>query len=156
MKAPTKPRTKPAPRPNGDGERRPRRRGRRGGRRRRGTGPGEEGLSTAAGDEFNGPLNDDTGFDAEPREQASEEPSTEFVASQPSVPSLEEPASEPQPSVIAHQAERVEEPRAEPAQDDTSSESGKPRRRSTVREKVSFTTEPLAASVRCRCPLPDA
>jgi ribonuclease E len=132
----------------GDGERRPRRRGRRGGRRRRGTGPGEEGQSPAIGDEFNGLATEEAEFDAE-REDA---PSAKFAPEPPPLLLLDEAATDVEPSVIVHQAERAEEPRSEPAQDDISSESEKPRRRSTVREKVSFTTEPPTASVSADAP----
>jgi len=132
----------------GDGERRPRRRGRRGGRRRRGTGTGEEGLSPSTGDEFNGSVTDDAEFDAEPQDA----PAAEFVPAQPPLPSPVETVAESQPSVVVPQVERAEVPQSEPVPDDSSSESGKPRRRSTVREKVSFTTEPPAASVSADAP----
>ena len=116
------------------GERRPRRRGRRGGRRRRG-GP-EDGLVGSIADEL-GPTSvsestaavaDFDGYQPEPEVHA---PQPEPVASQPE-PTVFQP--EPQ-QVDPHQPET---PTAA-AQDETAQEAERAaRRRSTVREKVSF------------------
>ncbi|WP_458761112.1 Rne/Rng family ribonuclease [Afipia sp. TerB] len=97
-------------------ERRPRRRGRRGGRRRRGGGndnaTSDEGLVATIADDL-GPV---------PASEASD-----------AVADLAEPASESQHEVPAQPA--APEPVAEAA---ISDEDSKPRRRSTVRERVSF------------------
>jgi ribonuclease E len=109
------------------GERRPRRRGRRGGRRRRG-GP-EDGLVGSIADEL-GPTSvsestaavaDFDGYAPEPYRPAAQ---PEPVALQPELP----PADQ-----------RQEEAPPAPVQDETAQEAEKAaRRRSTVREKVSF------------------
>lgn len=120
-----------------NGERRPRRRGRRGGRRRRG-GP-EDGLAGSIADEL-GPTSapeatsavaDFDGYTPEPYRPEPEpyRPAPEPVASQPELQH-------------ADQGQR-EAPRAPaPAQDENAqdAERAAARRRSTVREKVSFTT----------------
>jgi ribonuclease E len=104
-----------------DEERRPRRRGRRGGRRRRGTGndnaASDEGLVATITDDL-GPV---------PASEASEavadlaEPAVETPHEEPAQP--EAPAPQPEPAAEA----------------ETPDEGGKPsRRRSTVRERVSF------------------
>jgi ribonuclease E len=129
------------------GERRPRRRGRRGGRRRRG-GP-EDGLVGSIADEL-GPTSapestaavaDFDGYTPEPyRPAAPPEP----VALQPEL----------QPS-----EHRQEEAPSAPVQDDTAQEAEKAaRRRSTVREKVSFlaNAQPEAAPVTHSPPEPSA
>ncbi len=116
------------------GERRPRRRGRRGGRRRRG-GP-EDGLVGSIADEL-GPtsVSESTAavadFDGYPPEPEVHAPQPEPVASQP-----EPTAAQPEPQQVdPHQPEA---PRA-PVQDETAQEAERAaRRRSTVREKVSF------------------
>jgi ribonuclease E len=119
-----------------DGERRPRRRGRRGGRRRRGGGV-DDGLAGSIADEL-GPRSDSEAteavadFDSGSPEQApplllQPEPAP---APQPAQP---QPAERAQPETVtasaheetAHEAERAAA-----------------RRRSTVREKVSFLTSP--------------
>jgi ribonuclease E len=109
------------------GERRPRRRGRRGGRRRRG-GP-EEGLVGSIADELapaseseaTPAVADFDGYTPEPHRPATE---PEPVAAQP----------EPQPADLGQQ-----EPAPAPVQDDSAQEAERAaRRRSTVREKVSF------------------
>jgi ribonuclease E len=107
----------------GNGERRPRRRGRRGGRRRRGAGnqdgdSTEEGLAAAIVDDL-GPL--------APPEAA--EAAEDLNASLPLEPVA--PADQDEPA----EAQAVE---AEADAEPTSDETEKPRRRSTVREKVSF------------------
>ena len=108
---------------NGNGERRPRRRGRRGGRRRRGG--GEAGLNTEGAQPGEGTVSaiaDDLDFPAEPE-------AAEAVAdlSTPAEPVRSEiPAPQPE-------AESFEQPA--PAADEAEAA---PRKRSTVREKVSF------------------
>jgi ribonuclease E len=126
------------------GERRPRRRGRRGGRRRRG-GP-EDGLAGSIADELGPtPVSESTsavadldGYAPEPHHST---PQPEPVASQP----------EPQ-QVDHHQQEALPAPAA---QDETAQEAERAaRRRSTVREKVSFAVNtqppeaPAAASLQ--------
>ncbi|MGJ4889755.1 Rne/Rng family ribonuclease [Bradyrhizobium sp. HKCCYLRH3099] len=123
-----------------NGERRPRRRGRRGGRRRRGG--AEEGLAASIGDELapasaseaeaavadfdgnGGPHHDDE--PAEPTTAAEAAPvvaeSDELVAAAPTPQAAQQPA-----------AQEADVPK---------SDSEKAPRRSTVREKVSFVTEP--------------
>ncbi|WP_029582899.1 ribonuclease E/G [Bradyrhizobium sp. URHD0069] len=109
------------------GDRRPRRRGRRGGRRRRGG--LEDGLAGSIVDEFR---------------PASLSEATSAVADFDGSPA-ESPAPEIQPQSIAptpepHPAERAQqEPAAAPTQEETAQEAERAaRRRSTVREKVSF------------------
>ncbi len=100
-------------------ERRPRRRGRRGGRRRRGGGAdnesSNEGLVATIADDL-GPV---------PESEASD-----------AVADLAEPAVET-PREDAVQPE-TSAPQPEPAAAEVEEESAKPRRRSTVRERVSF------------------
>jgi ribonuclease E len=115
--------------PNGD--RRPRRRGRRGGRRRRGTGP-EDGLVGSIADEL-GPTsvpeatNAVADFDG-----GSPEPAPSFVAPEP-VP--QPPQLEPADYAPATAASSASAPVEETAQE---ADRAAARRRSTVREKVSF------------------
>jgi ribonuclease E len=121
------------------GERRPRRRGRRGGRRRRG-GP-EDGLSGSIADEL---------APAPPSEVSGAVADFDEVTPQPAAPAMPAPppetaaeASEPNP------ATREQEPARTPAAEEgdreaeTRNEAEKPvPRRSTVREKVTFLSEP--------------
>jgi ribonuclease E len=107
----------------GNGERRPRRRGRRGGRRRRGGGTqdgdnNEEGLAAAIVDDL-GPL-------APPEAAEAAEDLNASLPPEPVAPAEQSESAETQ----AVEAEADAEP--------TSDEAEKPRRRSTVREKVSF------------------
>jgi ribonuclease E len=117
------------------GERRPRRRGRRGGRRRRG-GP-EDGLAGSIADEL-GP--------ASAPEVATAVADFDSNPSQHSVP-----APEPQPVAppTEHRQPDRDEPRpARTSEPENAHESEKAsRRRSTVREKVSFLPEPQSAAV---------
>jgi ribonuclease E len=109
------------------GERRPRRRGRRGGRRRRGG--LEDGLAGSIVDEFRpASLSEATNavadFDGNPAESPALEIQPQSIA----------PTPEPQPAERAQQ-----EPAGAPAQEETAQEAERAaRRRSTVREKVSF------------------
>jgi ribonuclease E len=107
---------------NANGERRPRRRGRRGGRRRRGSNeagvteealPGEGVVSTIA-DDF-GPLSESEAAEAVADLSAPAEPVRE-----------ERPAAPPAPEPVSHSISTPEDVEAAP------------RKRSTVREKVSF------------------
>jgi ribonuclease E len=115
-----------------DGERRPRRRGRRGGRRRRGNGS-EGGLADSIADEL-GP--------------ASEPEVTEAVADFDSAPPLSEQqtrvdGNEPQPRAEPSQPLQAEAAISPVQADEAPAESEKiARRRSTVREKVSFASQP--------------
>jgi len=108
---------------NGSGERRPRRRGRRGGRRRRGG--AEDGLSGSIADEL-GPV--------PVPEAASAVADFDGISPQPSPPSAEyAPPSYPveQPATVQPTAPSAAEAEAHEAEKAA-------RRRSTVREKVSF------------------
>jgi ribonuclease E len=134
---------------NAGGERRPRRRGRRGGRRRRG-GP-EDGLAGSIADEL-GPTpapevaNAVADFDGAPQQPASyEQPGQEQPAHHASSDhEPEQPLPEVQPESIAPAtAPQAAEPAPQPARgtaEETAQEAEKAaaRRRSTVREKVSF------------------
>jgi ribonuclease E len=120
-----------------NGERRPRRRGRRGGRRRRG-GP-EDGLAGSIADEL-GPRSDPEASSAVADFDGYSEPSPavaqpQYIApvpeQQPAEPAQPEPARAPAAVETAQEAERAAA-----------------RRRSTVREKVSFLVDaqPAAAA----------
>jgi ribonuclease E len=113
--------------PAAGGERRPRRRGRRGGRRRRG-GP-EDGLAGSIADEL-GPTSipEATGAVAD----------FDGYSSEPSLPMLQPESIAPPPEL--QPADRGQpEPARAPAQEETAQEAERAaRRRSTVREKVSF------------------
>jgi ribonuclease E len=129
----------------GGGERRPRRRGRRGGRRRRGG--ADEGLAASISDELapasapeaaEAVADFDGGSPVEPASLPDVQPET--IA----------PSAEPQPAVQA-EAEPVHGAVAEEAQQETEKAA---RRRSTVREKVSFpTSAPLAEPVEAEQPV---
>jgi ribonuclease E len=116
-----------------NGERRPRRRGRRGGRRRRGGGREdgrEDGLAGSISDELTPP----------PAHEAANAVADFDGGSEPA-PSIAQHA-EPAP---AYQPEAVEPPRQAtvvPATEEAAAEEKAARRRSTVREKVSFTSSP--------------
>jgi ribonuclease E len=120
-----------------NGERRPRRRGRRGGRRRRG-GP-EDGLAGSIADEL-GPRSDPEASNAVADFDGYSEPSPPIAQ-----PQYVTQAPEPPP------AERAQpEPARAPAEAETAQEAERAaaRRRSTVREKVSFLVDaqPAAAA----------
>ena len=117
-----------------NGERRPRRRGRRGGRRRRGNGT-EDGLVGSIADEL-GPTS--------APEATTAVADFDGVAPEP-MPSLEQPAPVSQPpqwQPAAEPAYAQPETVSAPAAEETAQESDRAaaRRRSTVREKVSFLT----------------
>jgi ribonuclease E len=127
-----------------NGERRPRRRGRRGGRRRRGT-ELEDGLAGSIADEL-GPTaaSEVTGAVADFDGSGSEPAPSLVQADIPEPVSRPEPVSQPaeqQPAAYA-QPESVEERAPAPSAEETSQEAERAaaRRRSTVREKVSFVT----------------
>ena len=132
--------------PGPNGERRPRRRGRRGGRRRRGNGP-EDGLVGSISDEL-GPTSAPDVADAVADFDggSSYEPAPTLVQSEPE-PARLQPAAYAQPEPVA----RPEPVASAPGVDETAHESERAaaRRRSTVREKVSFAstapTEPTPA-----------
>lgn len=118
-----------------NGERRPRRRGRRGGRRRRGNGP-EDGLAGSIADEL-GPTsvpeasNAVADFDG-----VSPEPAPSFVAPEPVSPPRQLEHADDAPASAASAVSSASAPE-ETAQD---ADRAAARRRSTVREKVSFMT----------------
>ena len=119
-----------------NGERRPRRRGRRGGRRRRGNGP-EDGLAGSISDEL-GPT---------PASEVTEAVAAFDGTSHEAAPTLVEPEPGSQPSQPQWQpAEHVvpETVSSAPSVEETTQEAdpAAARRRSTVREKVSFMTSP--------------
>ncbi|MDB5527283.1 MAG: ribonuclease [Devosia sp.] len=144
-----------------DGERRPRRRGRRGGRRRRG-GP-EDGLVGSISDEL-GPtpesesseaVADLEGTSLRPHDEATTESITAYARSEPvetpqsrhdAVPMFAPAEPEPAPVAAAVAPAPVAAPEPAPVDDDKAAA----RRRSTVREKVSFASaepQPVAAPV---------
>ncbi|MFB9262558.1 Rne/Rng family ribonuclease [Bradyrhizobium erythrophlei] len=117
----------------GNGERRPRRRGRRGGRRRRGGGMQDEGLAGSISDEL-GPTAEPEAVDAVADfDGSAPEPAPSPLQPEPIAQQPDEQPVEPVP------AEAVAEPSPEenPAEADRAA-----RRRSTVREKVSFLASP--------------
>jgi ribonuclease E len=113
-------------------ERRPRRRGRRGGRRRRGGGP-EDGLAGSIADEL-GPTSVPEATDAVADfDGGSTDPAPTLVQPEPFAyqPQFEPVEQRAQPAAVS-----------EPAAEETAQEAERAaaRRRSTVREKVSFVT----------------
>jgi len=119
---------------NGEsGERRPRRRGRRGGRRRRGG--SEDGLAGSIADEL-APVSMSEAAEAVADFDGITPTTDPYMAARSEIA----PQPEPIPN-ISHQAEAAVTPAIEP--DVASQDSEKAaRRRSTVREKVSFAAEP--------------
>jgi ribonuclease E len=116
------------------GERRPRRRGRRGGRRRRG-GP-EDGLAGSIADEL-GP--------ASISEASSAVADFDGPVSEPSLPTVQPQSLAPPPQ--QQQPDRGQQETARTPEADTAQEAERAaRRRSTVREKVSFLAEPQPAA----------
>jgi ribonuclease E len=118
-----------------NGERRPRRRGRRGGRRRRGGGP-EDGLAGSITDEL-GPPPASEAVNAVADFDGGSEPAPTLAQAEPVAPSFRAEAAEqvtPSAAPVAAQASAAEE---------AAHEADKAaRRRSTVREKVSFASSP--------------
>jgi ribonuclease E len=117
-----------------NGERRPRRRGRRGGRRRRG-GP-EDGLAGSIADEL-APRSDPEASSAVADFDGYSEPSPPVAQPQYVAPPEQQPAERAQP-----------EPARPPAEVETVQEAERAaaRRRSTVREKVSFLVDAQPAA----------
>jgi ribonuclease E len=115
------------------GERRPRRRGRRGGRRRRGGGI-EEGLAGSIADELGPPSAPEASEAVADFDGGSPEAAPSLAQPEPISQAAEpQPVEHPQPETVSTSAE------AETAQE---AERAAARRRSTVREKVSFFTSP--------------
>lgn len=123
-----------------NGERRPRRRGRRGGRRRRGNGP-EDGLVGSISDEL-GPTSAPEAADAVADfDGGSPDTSPSMVQPEP-VAQQWQPADHGQPETAQSHEAHETAPVQAPVHDDAGHEAEKAaaRRRSTVREKVSFMT----------------
>jgi ribonuclease E len=115
-----------------NGDRRPRRRGRRGGRRRRGGREDgrEEGLAGSISDEL-APLPAHEAAAAVADFDGGSEPAPSLVQrSEP--PAFQPEVTEPAPAAVV----------AAPAPEESAAEEKSSRRRSTVREKVSFTSSP--------------
>ncbi|MFH0299901.1 Rne/Rng family ribonuclease [Bradyrhizobium sp. 31Argb] len=130
-----------------NGERRPRRRGRRGGRRRRSGHGADEGLAASIADEL-GPRAEPEAADAVADfDGGSPEPAQTLVQPEPvaepefelELQPAESPPPQPEPVSVAAPAPEAEEP----AQENDRAM----RRRSTVREKVSFASQPEPAPV---------
>ncbi len=140
---PGQPRTDQAP----GGERRPRRRGRRGGRRRRG-GP-EDGLA--------GSISDELGPTSAPEATSAVADFDSFSAAPPQPEAQPEPVAPPREPQYAEPVQAQEPVRA-PAEIETPAQEAEraARRRSTVREKVSFLVDaqPDAAPAVHRQPEP--
>ena len=123
-----------------NGERRPRRRGRRGGRRRRGgledglAGSIADELGPAAAPEVSSAVADFDGNPAQPSLPVMQ-PESEFIAPAPELPSVDRGPPEPARAAMATEAETAQE-----------AERAAARRRSTVREKVSFMVDAQPAS----------
>jgi ribonuclease E len=123
-----------------NGERRPRRRGRRGGRRRRGgledglAGSIVDELGPAAAPEVSSAVADFDGNPAQPS-LTMVQPETESIAPAYEQPSMDRGQPEPARAAVATEAETAQE-----------AERAAARRRSTVREKVTFLVEAQPAS----------
>ena len=138
-----------------NGERRPRRRGRRGGRRRRGNGP-EDGLAGSIADELGPTSAPEAASAVADFDGGSFEPAPSLVEPEPVSLHAEPQPAEPQPAAYARpdayaQPESVETVTAStapaaPTAEETAQEADRAaaRRRSTVREKVSFMTSAQA------------
>ena len=138
-----------------NGERRPRRRGRRGGRRRRGNGP-EDGLAGSIADELGPTSAPEAASAVADFDGGSFEPAPSLVEPEPVSLHAESQPAEPQPAAYAQatayaQPESVETVTAStapaaPTAEETAQEADRAaaRRRSTVREKVSFMTSAQA------------
>jgi ribonuclease E len=113
-----------------NGERRPRRRGRRGGRRRRGG--RDDGLAGSISDEL-----------APPPAHEATDAVADFDGGPEPAPS---PVQQPEPAAPAFQPETAEQPQPvaapAPAAEEPAADERAARRRSTVREKVSFMSSP--------------
>ena len=136
-----------------NGERRPRRRGRRGGRRRRGGGP-EDGLAGSIADELGPPPAPEATSAVADFDGGSPEPAPSLIQPEP-VPQPPQPQWQPAEHASPETASSA------PTPEETAQEADRAaaRRRSTVREKVSFLTsaQPEAApSVSHSAPEPVA
>jgi ribonuclease E len=133
----------------GNGERRPRRRGRRGGRRRRGGGGDrEDGLAGSISDELVPPRPSEAEIAVADFDGGTPEPAPSMV--QPETVSAREPSLQPEDHVPQAAAPAPEEPAHESER--------AARRRSTVREKVSFASSapPEAPAPVTQAPEPAA
>ena len=127
-----------------NGERRPRRRGRRGGRRRRGGGM-EDGLAGSIADELGPPSAPEASEAVADFDGGSPEPAPSLVEPEPVVPQPQpQPEERVQPETVGASGE------TEAAQE---AERVAARRRSTVREKVSFFTSPQPEAAPTPAPL---
>ncbi|WP_280964128.1 MULTISPECIES: Rne/Rng family ribonuclease [unclassified Bradyrhizobium] len=117
----------------GGGERR-RRRGRRGGRRRRGGG-GEEGLAGSIGDELGANPPSEVSDAVADFDRGSSEAAPSIADTEPAEASAELQIAQPE---VQAEAPSQPEPTASAATDEPASDDKAARRRSTVREKVSF------------------
>ena len=128
-----------------NGERRPRRRGRRGGRRRRGGGM-EDGLAGSIADELGPPSVPEASEAVADFDGGSPEPAPSLVEPEAVVPQPQQPQPEEraQPETVDASGE------TEAAQE---AERAAARRRSTVREKVSFFTSPQPEAAPTPAPL---
>ncbi|WP_283807934.1 Rne/Rng family ribonuclease [Bradyrhizobium macuxiense] len=120
------------------GERRPRRRGRRGGRRRRGTGGADEGLAGSISDELS-PASVPEVTDAVADFDGHSELAPSLAQPEPVAQPAAEEESQP---VASAPAEAVAAPEAAVSEDVSGETDRAVRRRSTVREKVSFLSSP--------------
>lgn len=126
------------------GERRPRRRGRRGGRRRRGG--GEDGLA--------GSIVDELGPPSVPESTAAVADLDEFPP-EPYRPVIQPEPAAPQP-VLEHADQSAQETPRAPSQEENAQEAERAaRRRSTVREKVSFLVGAQPEAQAPAVPAPD-
>ncbi|WP_283842892.1 Rne/Rng family ribonuclease [Bradyrhizobium semiaridum] len=131
----------------GSGERRPRRRGRRGGRRRRGGGGADEGLAGSIADELS-PADEPEAAEAVADFDGHYEPAPSLAQPEPGASSDVEPAApapieEPPPVETAVTPEPAAAPEAAAVPEEAAAEPDRTsRRRSTVREKVSFASTP--------------
>jgi ribonuclease E len=125
-----------------NGERRPRRRGRRGGRRRRGGGL-EDGLVGSISDELGPPSTPEASDAVADFDGGSPEPAPSLVEPEAVVPQPQ-PEERAQPETVGASGE------TEAAQE---AEGAAARRRSTVREKVSFFTSPQPEAAPTPAPL---
>jgi ribonuclease E len=126
----------------GNGERRPRRRGRRGGRRRRGGGGAEEGLAGSISDEL-GPIPAPEAVEAVADFDGPTEPAPSLVEPEPVAQAPQWQPSEPASSEPAAPSDAPAASEAAGSSEETPAEAERAaRRRSTVREKVSFLSTP--------------
>jgi ribonuclease E len=122
---------------NQGGERRPRRRGRRGGRRRRGgSGDREDGLAASISDELTPPQPSEVEIAVADFDGGTPEPAPSIA--QPEPVATSQPSLQPEDHV-------PQAPAASPPEEPAHESERAARRRSTVREKVSFGSAPSEA-----------